>query len=247
MKTSCFEHGLPRSRRRPGNERVRGARLQKRKESSSGETAAAFCLQKTQAAQQARENGAGEDEAFLYGLGEVVKRIGGQQLEEYFRSKAGELFTRGEVQAMSPREISENYDAIRESMGLWDKDGRLPENTPGSDVIDSESPMGDNEENGISGQSSGLPQGSGHNEKPMVDTPFGDAGYLKPNVRYQAGEFDYFYETDEQGRICNWNTEDLQLTFREERLPHNSKAREKTGRPCRTFGGGQIRRFAGFG
>ena len=53
------------------------------------------------AAQQARENGAGEDEAFLYGLGEVVKRIGGQQLEEYFRSKAGELFTRGEVQAMS--------------------------------------------------------------------------------------------------------------------------------------------------
>ena len=91
--------------------------------SKSGKKAAAgrplllFCLQKTQAAQQARENGAGEDEAFLYGLGEVVKRIGGQQLEEYFRSKAGELFTRGEVQAMSPREISENYDAIRESMG----------------------------------------------------------------------------------------------------------------------------------
>lgn len=111
--------------------------------SKSGKKAAAgrplllFCLQKTQAAQQARENGAGEDEAFLYGLGEVVKRIGGQQLEEYFRSKAGELFTRGEVQAMSPREISENYDAIRESMGLWDKDGRLPENTPGSDVCPS--------------------------------------------------------------------------------------------------------------
>ena len=187
-------------------------------------TAMDFLSTMENAAQQARENGAGEDEAFLYGLGEVVKRIGGQQLEEYFRSKAGELFTRGEVQAMSPREISENYDAIRESMGLWDKDGRLPENTPGSDVIDSESPMGDNEENGISGQSSGLPQGSGHNEKPMVDTPFGDAGYLKPNVRYQAGEFDYFYETDEQGRICNWNTEDLQLTFREERLPHNSKS-----------------------
>ena len=77
------------------------------------------------AAQQARENGAGEDEAFLYGLGEVVKRIGGQQLEEYFRSKAGELFTRGEVQAMSPREISENYDAIRESMEMWDENGEL--------------------------------------------------------------------------------------------------------------------------
>ena len=69
-------------------------------------TAMDFLSTMENAAQQARENGAGEDEAFLYGLGEVVKRIGGQQLEEYFRSKAGELFTRGEVQAMSPREIS---------------------------------------------------------------------------------------------------------------------------------------------
>ena len=80
-------------------------------------TAMDFLSTMENAAQQARENGAGEDEAFLYGLGEVVKRIDGQQLEAYFRSKAGELFTRGEVQAMSPREISENYDAIRESMG----------------------------------------------------------------------------------------------------------------------------------
>ena len=62
-------------------------------------TAMDFLSTMENAAQQARENGAGEDEAFLYGLGEVVKRIGGQQLEEYFRSKAGELFTRGEEQA----------------------------------------------------------------------------------------------------------------------------------------------------
>ena len=107
-------------------------------------TAMDFLSTMENAAQQARENGAGEDEAFLYGLGEVVKRIGGQQLEEYFRSKAGELFTRGEVQAMSPREISENYDAIRESMSLWDKDGRLPESMPERDVVDSQSPAGDN-------------------------------------------------------------------------------------------------------
>ena len=107
-------------------------------------TAMDFLSTMENAAQQARENGAGEDEAFLYGLGEVVKRIGGQQLEEYFRSKAGELFTRGEVQAMNPREISENYDAIRESMSLWDKDGRLPESMPERDVVDSQSPAGDN-------------------------------------------------------------------------------------------------------
>ena len=33
------------------------------------------------------------------------------------------LFTRDEVQGMSAGEVRENYDAIRESMGLWDKDG----------------------------------------------------------------------------------------------------------------------------
>ena len=59
------------------------------------------------------------------------------------------LFTRDEVQGMSAGEVSENYDAIRESMGLWDKDGELPENMPESGTVDvpavdSESPAGDN-------------------------------------------------------------------------------------------------------
>ena len=62
------------------------------------------------------------------------------------------LFTRDEVQGRSAREVSENYDAIRESMGLWDKDGELPENMPESGTVDvpavdSESPAGDNGEN----------------------------------------------------------------------------------------------------
>ena len=62
------------------------------------------------------------------------------------------LFTRDEVQGMSAREVSENYDAIRESMGLWDKDGELPENMPESGTVDvpavdRESPAGDNGEN----------------------------------------------------------------------------------------------------
>ena len=57
------------------------------------------------------------------------------------------LFTRDEVQGMSAGEVSENYDAIRESMGLWDKDGELPENMPESGTVDvpavdSESPAG---------------------------------------------------------------------------------------------------------
>ena len=67
-------------------------------------------------------------------------------------NSAPRLFTRDEVQGMSAREVSENYDAIRESMGLWDKDGELPENMPESGTVDvpavdSESPAGDNGEN----------------------------------------------------------------------------------------------------
>ena len=67
-------------------------------------------------------------------------------------NSAPRLFTRDEVQGMSAGEVNENYDAIRESMGLWDKDGELPENMPESGTVDvpavdSESPAGDNGEN----------------------------------------------------------------------------------------------------
>ncbi|WP_366248086.1 DNA/RNA non-specific endonuclease [Terribacillus aidingensis] len=44
---------------------------------------------------------------------------------------------------------------------------------------------------------------------------------LKPNIRYQTGEYDYFYETDASGRITKFEAEKLQLTTREERLPHS--------------------------
>jgi hypothetical protein len=56
-----------------------------------------------------------------------------------------------------------------------------------------------------------------------VDNPFDEFGNLKPNVRYKAGEFKYNYETDMQGRISNWNTDNLQLTNRDSRLPYDSK------------------------
>ncbi|WP_052737749.1 T7SS effector LXG polymorphic toxin [Bacillus sp. SA1-12] len=46
---------------------------------------------------------------------------------------------------------------------------------------------------------------------------------LKPNIRYKTGEYDYNYETDNLGRITKFETENLQLTKREERLPHSKK------------------------
>lgn len=45
-------------------------------------------------------------------------------------------------------------------------------------------------------------------------------GPLLPNTTYQAGEFGYTYQTDEQGRISNWHAGELQLTDRTGRLPY---------------------------
>ena len=57
---------------------------------------------------------------------------------------------------------------------------------------------------------------------------------LKPNVRYKTGEYDYFYETDNLGRIEKFETDKLQLTEREKRLSHSKntpgKVKDKTMR-----------------
>ncbi|MFB5198002.1 DNA/RNA non-specific endonuclease [Neobacillus sp. KR4-4] len=44
---------------------------------------------------------------------------------------------------------------------------------------------------------------------------------LKPEISYRTGEYDYFYETDNLGRISKFETENLQLTKREDRLSHS--------------------------
>lgn len=51
--------------------------------------------------------------------------------------------------------------------------------------------------------------------------PFNESGKLKPNIKYKAGEYDYLYETDNMGRISKFETDNLQLTNRDSRLPHN--------------------------
>lgn len=50
---------------------------------------------------------------------------------------------------------------------------------------------------------------------------FDEFGNLKPNVTYQAGEFEYIYKTDELGRLKEWDAEDLHLTDRVKRLKHD--------------------------
>ncbi|MFD2656797.1 DNA/RNA non-specific endonuclease [Gracilibacillus thailandensis] len=40
-------------------------------------------------------------------------------------------------------------------------------------------------------------------------------------MRYKTGEYNYFYETDSAGRIVKFETENLQLTTRTDRLSHS--------------------------
>jgi len=65
-------------------------------------------------------------------------------------------------------------------------------------------------------------------EKFVTTEPLDAAGKLKPNIRYRSGEFDYFYETDELGRITKCEADQLQKTTRIERLPHNANPPGKT-------------------
>ena len=55
-----------------------------------------------------------------------------------------QLYTRAEVQGMSAGEVRENYDAIQESMRLWDKNGELQGGTQ-SRMVDRQAPGEDNE------------------------------------------------------------------------------------------------------
>ncbi|MDM5299794.1 T7SS effector LXG polymorphic toxin [Bacillus pumilus] len=47
-------------------------------------------------------------------------------------------------------------------------------------------------------------------------------GTLKPNIKYQSGEYNYKYKTDELGRLTDFNADDLKLTKRDNRLSHKS-------------------------
>ncbi|MEC2159698.1 T7SS effector LXG polymorphic toxin [Virgibacillus halodenitrificans] len=54
-----------------------------------------------------------------------------------------------------------------------------------------------------------------------VSNPYKRNGNLKSNVKYKSGEYNYSYETDNLGRIIKFETDNLQLTTRENRLSHN--------------------------
>lgn len=57
--------------------------------------------------------------------------------------------------------------------------------------------------------------------KEVSSNPFLDNGKLKPNIKYAAGEHNYYYETDELGRICKCSADELKLKEHLGRLKHN--------------------------
>ena len=76
----------------------------------------------------------------------------------------------------------------------------------------------------LPGGGSGIEGGTSTVQKVFTDNPFDEAGNLRSNIKYQTGEFKYNYETDANGRISNWNTDNLQLTERDGRLNYNSNS-----------------------
>lgn len=54
-----------------------------------------------------------------------------------------------------------------------------------------------------------------------------EKGYLKPNIEYTAGENDYTYKTDNQGRIVHAEAVSLKEKPRDDRIPHNSQSPDK--------------------
>lgn len=57
--------------------------------------------------------------------------------------------------------------------------------------------------------------------KEVSSNPFLDDGKLKPNIKYAAGEHNYYYETDELGKICKCSADELKLKEHLGRLKHN--------------------------
>ncbi|VBB09905.1 pectin lyase fold [Lucifera butyrica] len=78
---------------------------------------------------------------------------------------------------------------------------------------------GDNNQTSQQNTNSSTTQGSGATN--LETNPFNNSGTLKPNIKYQSGEYGYSYQTDEMGRISKFETDNLQLTDRTERLDHN--------------------------
>lgn len=56
---------------------------------------------------------------------------------------------------------------------------------------------------------------------------FDELGNLKPNVKYQSGEFEYLYQTDDIGRVTEWDAPKLNMTERDTRLSHDSNTPDK--------------------
>jgi hypothetical protein len=110
-------------------------------------------------------------------------------------------------------EINENFDS-----DLSQESYDLPENYDDCEV-------NKNLDLDLSQESSDIPEN--YDDFENLQDNESEKDILKPNIEYTTGEYDYRYKTDENARICSFHTDDLQLTQREERLPHDSDTYDK--------------------
>ena len=75
----------------------------------------------------------------------------------------------------------------------------------------------------LAGPSDSAPTGHHLDDSPILRNgeQFNPDGTLKPNVRYQAGEHEYIYTTDEHGYISSFHADELQLKLHDGRLRHD--------------------------
>ncbi|WP_245805781.1 DNA/RNA non-specific endonuclease [Bacillus alkalicellulosilyticus] len=93
-----------------------------------------------------------------------------------------------------------------------------PSNTPSTEP---KTQLTDKRSTDVNSAQTSKTNGNNNGAKPYVNNPYNNKGELKPNIKYKSGEYNYSYETDNLGRISKFETDNLQLTKRENRLNHN--------------------------
>ncbi|WP_336762091.1 DNA/RNA non-specific endonuclease [Paenibacillus sp. USHLN196] len=118
-------------------------------------------------------------------------------------------------------------DATPNDVNSWKK--TLPNKVEDNSEVDTKPPKppepeGEQDTSKPKGNKEGT-EGTG-NVGSQVDDVIRDGshivdGKLKPNVTYKTGEYEYIYKTDSEGRLEKFTADDLKLTERGSRLPHD--------------------------
>ena len=145
-------------------------------------------------------------------LEKSIQKVNKETSKEFLQKGANELREGIENIKNLSKEVKEGFENLlnlfkpKENLGLaMGVDGKNIDEFMGVKINKAELNLNNNKNKGV------IIKDGTHLQK----------GKLKPNIRYIAGEYDYIYETDIKGRICKFETDNLQLTKRKKRLKHD--------------------------